>query len=128
MAVKFLSDEWLSEVESRLNSNEAFQNAARGQSARLQQEVTGTPTGDVQYGFVLDGGKVQIQRGQIDSAEATINQPYETASALSKGELTGQAAFMQGKLKITGNLMKMMTLQGVLAAMPAAVADLDVEY
>lgn len=128
MGVKFLSDEWLTEVESRLNTHEGFQNAARGQSAKLQQEVTGGPDGDITYGFSLDGGKVQLVRGDLDGAEATINQSYETAVALAKGELAGQAAFMQGKMKITGNLMKMMTLQGVFAALPAAVADLDVDF
>lgn len=128
MGVKFLSDEWLTEVESRLNTHEGFQNAARGQSAKLQQEVTGGPDGDIKYGFSLDGGKVQLVRGDLDGAEATINQSYETAVALAKGELAGQAAFMQGKMKITGNLMKMMTLQGVFAALPTAVADLDVDF
>lgn len=128
MAVQFLSNEWLSEVESRLNSHEGFQNAAKGQAAKLQQEVTGSPQGDVKYGFVLDGGKVQLIAGEIDGPEATVTQSYETAAQLSKGEMTGQAAFMQGKLKISGNLMKMMQLQGVFTAMPAALADLEVSY
>jgi putative sterol carrier protein len=128
MAVKFLTDEWLSEVENRLNTHEGFQNAAKGQSAKLQQVVTGSSEGDVSYGFVLDGGKVSMQKGDIDGAEATITQDYDTAVKLSKGELQGQAAFMQGKLKISGNLMKMMQLQGVFTAMPGALSDLEVEY
>ena len=128
MGIKFLSDEWMSEVESKLNSHEGFQNAAKGQAAKLQQEVSGGPDGDVTYGFVLDGGKVQVSKGPVDGAEATISQDYPTAVALSKGELNGQAAFMQGKLKISGNLMKMMTLQGVFAAMPTALSDLGVDY
>src|SRR5687767_12862858 len=128
MAVKFLSDEWLSEVESRLNSHEGFQNSAKGQSAKLQQVVTGAPDGDVTYGFVIDGGKVSMQKGDVEGVEATITQDYDTAVKLSKGELQGQAAFMQGKLKISGNLMKMMQLQGVFAALPNAVSDLEVDY
>lgn len=128
MAVKFLSDEWMSEVSNALNSHEGFQNAAKGQSAKLQQVVTGAPDGEVHYGFVVDGGKVALTRGDIEGAEATINQDYDTAAKLSKGELQGQAAFMQGKLKISGNLMKMMQLQGVFTAMPNAVKDIDVEY
>ncbi|MEX2557610.1 MAG: SCP2 sterol-binding domain-containing protein [Actinomycetota bacterium] len=128
MAVKFLSDEWLSEVESRLNANDAFQSAAKGQSARLLNEVSGGPGGDVKYGFVLDGGKVQLVQGDIENAEATLSQNYETAVSMSKQEMTGQQAFMQGKVKITGNLMKMMQLQGVFGAMPTAVGDLEVEY
>ena len=128
MAVKFLSDEWLGEVESRLNANETFQNAAKGQSARLLNEVTGAPGGDVKYGFVLEGGKVQLVKGDLENPEATLTQTYETAVSLSKQEMTGQQAFMQGKMKISGNLMKMMQLQGVFGSMPAAMGDLEVEY
>ncbi|MGH2785597.1 MAG: SCP2 sterol-binding domain-containing protein [Actinomycetota bacterium] len=128
MAVKFLSDEWLGEVESRLNANDTFQNAAKGQSARLLNEVNGAPGGDVKYGFVLDGGKVQLVQGEIENAEATLTQDYATAVSMSKQEMTGQQAFMQGKVKISGNLMKMMQLQGVFGAMPTAVGDLEVEY
>jgi putative sterol carrier protein len=128
MAVKFLSDEWLGEVESRLNANDTFQNAAKGQSARLLNEVTGAPGGDVKYGFVLDGGKVLLVKGDLENAEATLTQNYETAVSMSKQEMTGQQAFMQGKVKISGNLMKMMQLQGVFGAMPNAVGDLEIEY
>jgi hypothetical protein len=35
---------------------------------------------------------------------------------------------MQGKIKISGNMMKLMQLQGVFTAMPKAVDDVDVEY
>jgi putative sterol carrier protein len=35
---------------------------------------------------------------------------------------------MQGKLKISGNMMKLMQLQGVIGAMPKAVGDVEVEY
>jgi len=128
MAVKFLSDEWLSEVESRLNSNEGFQTAAKGQAARLQQQISGTPMGDVTYGFVLDAGKVSMAKGEIENPEATVSQDYDTAVAVSKLELSGQQAFMQGKLKVAGNLMKIMQLQGALGAMPAALEGLEVEY
>ena len=128
MAVKFLSDEWLSEVESRLNSNEGFQTAAKGQAARLQQQISGAPMGDVSYGFVLDGGKVAMTKGEIENAEATVSQDYATAVAISKQELSGQQAFMQGKLKVSGNLMKIMQLQGTLAAMAPAMEGLEVEY
>lgn len=128
MAVKFLSDEWLSEVESRLNANDTFQSAAKGQSARLQNEITGAPGGDMKYGFVLDGGKVQLVKGDIENPEATLTQGYDVAVSMSKQETTGQQAFMQGKLKISGNLMKMMQLQGVFGSMPTALGDLEVEY
>ena len=128
MAVKFLSDEWLSEVESRLNSSDAFQTAAKGQAARLQQQISGTPNGDVGYGFELDGGTVKLTKGEIENPEATIAQDYATAVAVAKQELSGQQAFMQGKLKVSGNLMKIMQLQGAFTAMPQALEGFEVDY
>jgi putative sterol carrier protein len=128
VAVKFLSDEYLAEVESRLNAHEGFQSAAKGQAAKLQNVVTGAPEGEVRYTFAIDGGKVSIGRGDLADAEATMTQDYDTATAMQKGELNGQAAFMQGKLKVTGNMMKLMQLQGAFTAMSGALGDMDIEY
>ena len=129
MAVKFLSDEWAQEVTNALNASDDFQSAASGQSVKLQQVVTDTPDGGEQkYFFTLEGGKVQVGLGEITDAEATLTQTYETAVAITKQELNPQNAFMQGKLKISGNMMKLMQLQGVFNAMPKAVTDVEVEY
>ncbi|MDQ4065706.1 MAG: SCP2 sterol-binding domain-containing protein [Actinomycetota bacterium] len=129
MAVKFLSEEWAQEVTNALNESDEFQKAASGQSVKLQQVVTDTPDGGEQrYFFTLDGGKVQVGLGEITDAEATLTQTYDTAVAITKQEINPQNAFMQGKLKIQGNMMKLMQLQGVFNAMPKAVTDVDVEY
>ena len=129
MAVKFLSEEWAQEVTNALNASDDFQSAASGQSVKLQQVVTDTPDGgEAKYFFTLEGGKVQVGLGEITDAEATLTQSYETAVAITKQELNPQNAFMQGKLKISGNMMKLMQLQGVFNAMPKAVTDVEVEY
>jgi putative sterol carrier protein len=63
-----------------------------------------------------------------EPVDATITQDYDTAVALAKNELTGTAAYMSGKLRVSGDLMKLMQLQGALGQMPAALKDIDVEY
>ena len=129
MAVKFLSEEWAQEVSNALNASEEFQAASSGQQVKLQQVVTDGPDGGEQkYYFQLDSGKVQVGIGELADAEATLTQSYETAVAITKQELNAQNAFMQGKLKITGNMMKLMQLQGVFNAMPKAVDGIEVEY
>jgi putative sterol carrier protein len=35
---------------------------------------------------------------------------------------------MSGKLKVAGDMMKLLQLQGALGQMPAALAGLDVDY
>ena len=129
MAVKFLTEEWASAMTDALNSSEDFQSAASGQAVKLQQVVTDTPDGgESKYYFTLDGGKAQVALGEIPDAEATLTQSYETAVAITKQELNAQNAFMQGKLKISGNMMKLMQLQSVFTAMPKAADSVDVEY
>ena len=129
MAVKFLTDEWAQEMTNSLNASDEFQSAASNQQTKLQQVVTDTPDGgEGKYYFTLEGGKAQVGVGEITDADATITQNYETAVAINKSELNAQQAFMQGKLKISGNMMKLMQLQGVFNAMPKAVGDVEVEY
>lgn len=128
MAVKFLSEEWASAMTEALNSSDEFKSAASGQSVKLQQVVTDAPDGETKYYFTLDGGAVDVSLGELPDAEATLTQNYETAVAITKQELNPQNAFMQGKLKISGNMMKLMQLQGVFNAMPKAASAVEVEY
>jgi putative sterol carrier protein len=128
VGVQYLSDEWASAVQEALNSNDAFKSAAGSQTAKIQQVVT-TPEGEKKYWFKLEGGSVTLGMGDLgEPADATITQDYETAVALSKNELTGTAAYMSGKLKVAGDLMKLMQLQGVLGQMPQALKDVEVDY
>ena len=129
MAVKFLTEDWAQTMTEALNSSDEFKQAASGQQVNLQQVVTDAPDGgETKYYFKLDGGQAQVGLGEAADAEATITQNYETAVAIVKQELNAQNAFMQGKLKISGNMMKLMQLQGVFNAMPKAAEGIEVEY
>jgi putative sterol carrier protein len=129
VGLKFLSEEWAKEMTNALNSSDEFKQAAANQQVKLQQVVTDAPdAGEVKYYFTLDGGNAEVALGEISDAEATISQNYETATAINKQELNAQQAFMQGKLKISGNMMKLMQLQSVFAAMPKAVSSVEVDY
>lgn len=129
MAVKFLSEEWAQAITGALNSSEAFQKAAAGQQTKIQQVVTDAPDGgEVKYYFKLENGSADVSLGELADAEATISQNYDTAAAINRSELNAQNAFMQGKLKISGNMMKLMQLQGVINAMPQAVSGVEIDY
>ena len=124
---KFLSEEWASEVKTALSTNDAVKSAAGSMNARIQQVVNG-PDGESKYWFKLENGDLDLGVGEIENPDATITQDYDTAVALSKNELTGTAAYMSGKLRVAGDLMKLMQLQGVLGQLPQALKDIDVEY
>jgi putative sterol carrier protein len=104
---KWLTQEWLDEMRKMAES----QPERPGASARMQYVVTGGPAGDVRYYWVLENGKLlEAKLGEIPDAEVTLTQSYDDAMKLQKQELDANAAFMQGRVKVTGNMAKLMSL------------------
>jgi predicted lipid carrier protein YhbT len=104
---KWLTQEWL-DVTRKMAEN---QPERPGASARMQYVVTGGPDGDIEYYWVLENGKlVESSLGKLEDAEVTLTTAYPDALKIQKGELDANAAFMQGKVKVTGNMAKVMSL------------------
>jgi putative sterol carrier protein len=104
---KWLSQEWLDETRKMAEG----QPERAGASARMQYVVTGGPDGDIDYYWVLENGKItESQLGKLPDAEVTLTTAYPDALKIQKGELDANAAFMQGKVKVTGNMAKVMSL------------------
>ena len=125
---KFLSEEWAADVTSALNAHDGFRNAIGIADLAIQFNVSDTHDGEVDYFLQAGGGRAEMGIGTLDSPDVTVKQTYDTASAVSKGDLNTQTAFMTGKLKVSGNLAKLMMHQGAIQQWSAAVAGLDVEY
>jgi putative sterol carrier protein len=104
---KWLTQEWLDETRKMAES----QPERPAASARMQYVVTGAPDGDVKYYWVLENGKLlESNVGELADAEVTMTQTYEDAQKIQKGELDANAAFMQGRIKVQGNMAKLMAL------------------
>ncbi len=63
---------------------------------------------------MLDGQANQVTE-EDGPADTTIKVSWEDWQAMSDGKLDGMTAFMQGKLKVEGDMSNAMQLQGVLA-------------
>lgn len=125
---KFLSDEWAKDVTTALNSHEGYKNAIGAADLGIQFHTEGGPDGDVDYFLKSSGGTSNMAVGTLEDADVTVKQSYETATDIAKGDLNTQTAFMTGKLKVSGNLAKLMMHQAAIQQWGAAVSDLDVEY
>ncbi|MEX0698331.1 MAG: SCP2 sterol-binding domain-containing protein [Acidimicrobiia bacterium] len=128
MAVKFLTTEWADEVTKALNSHAGFKSAIGNTELGIVFNVTGAPDGDVSYFLKTTGGNANLDLGTLENADVTVGSAYETAAAISKGELNTQTAFMTGKLKVAGNLAKLMMQQAAITQWAAAVKGMEVEY
>jgi putative sterol carrier protein len=65
----------------------------------------------VTYYSVLEHGRVVDSRlGALDDAEVTLTSSWADSVSIARGELDINAAFMQGKVKVAGNMAKLMSL------------------
>ena len=125
---KFLSEEWARDVTMALNNHEGFKNAIGASQLSAQFVTQGGPDGDVSFFLNADGGTVNQAIGTIDNPDVTVTMSYDTATEVSKGDLNVQSAFMTGKVKVSGNLAKLMMHQTALQQWATVGTSLDVEY
>jgi len=92
-----------SEMAARLNEAQAF---VAGKRVKLDFGDEGT--------VMLDGVANQVTE-EDGAADTTIKVAWSDWEDMSSGKLDGMTAFMQGKLKVEGDMSNAMQLQGVLA-------------
>lgn len=104
---KYLSQEWL---DRQCELGRDLPRDA-GASAVVQHVVTGGPDGDVRYVLTVEDGIVTTAvLGTDADADVTLTTPYAESVSILQGELDANAAFMQGRMKVTGNMGKLMSL------------------
>jgi hypothetical protein len=83
-----------------------------GATARLQHVVTGAPDGEVAYTLALvDGRVVDATTGRDDTAaDCTFLETHDDAARIASGELDLHAAFMQGRVKMSGDMGRFMAV------------------
>ena len=128
MPVKYLSPEWIDAYNATVAADESVRAAMKGRNAVIQMLIAEAPDGEIHYWLRIGDGSVSAALGDADNAEVTISQSYDTAAKVNSGELDGQKAFTQGKVKIKGKMMKMMQLRGPLAELQKALDTIETEY
>jgi hypothetical protein len=118
MALEFLSDDWWAEVQKLVDA--AGPDAQGGSDVTLNIVVTGGPAGDKE--LHSQGGT--FGQGLIDGAPTKLTVPYEVAKKvfIEQDQQAGMQAFMQGQIKVEGDMSKLMAMQTQQPS--AAQADL----
>lgn len=115
---QYLSQGWLDEVNEAARNSDALKAATAGVCLTLQQVVTGLPEGEVRYWLRIDDGTVQTGLGTAADAEAspdaTVTQSYQTAVAVLRGELSTEEAFLNGRIRLRGDIGVLVRHQNVL--------------
>ncbi|MDH6194827.1 putative sterol carrier protein [Mycobacterium frederiksbergense] len=109
--MKYASQEWLNR---QAELQQAF--APRpGASARVQYRLTQAPeVGEIRYYADVQDGRVVTQTlGDDPAADGTMSSSYSDSIAMLRGELAPTAAFMEGRVKVTGDVAKLGALMPI---------------
>lgn len=108
----FLSDEWIAAAREIRENGPA---APVPHVMKMNLIVTEVPFGDSDIEAHMDttSGELQMDTGHLEGEDLTVTVDYATAKAIfvEGNPQAGMQAFMAGKIKVQGDMTKMMAMQ-----------------
>ncbi len=112
----FLSEEWIAEV--RRIGDEARAEGGSAQiphQVKMNQVITEVPFGGgtIEAHMDTSSGEMQMEMGHLPDPDLTVTLDYATAKAIfvDGNPQAGMQAFMAGKVKVQGDMTKLMAMQ-----------------
>ena len=114
MSHEFLSDEWMDAARA-IRAKYEGQTPKISAVIRINQVITDVPFGDGTVKSYIDtsSGDMQMDLGELENPDATVTTDWATARAMFAlgDQAAAMQAFMSGKIKVTGDMMKLMSMQ-----------------
>lgn len=106
--VALLTQEWL---DAQRAATEGLPERP-GASATVEYRVSGGPDGEVVFHTVLTDGRITWSAlGPAEpDADFTVLVPHAEFVAIVRGDLDQNVGFMQGRVKVTGNIGRMLSV------------------
>jgi putative sterol carrier protein len=125
---QFLTEEWVNEAKKIREELDTADSAAPAHVVRMNQIITEVPFGDSDINAYMDtsSGSIDMDLGALENPDLTVTLDYATAKAIivDGNPQAGMQAFMQGKIKVQGDMTKLMAMtQGTPDAAAAQVAE-----
>ena len=123
---EFLSEEWLAQVR-RLREEMPPPEGEPPITMKMNVVVIQTPfdAGDMKGHVDTSNGELLVEEGHLDTPDLTVTVEYDTAKAIfvEQDLAVAMQAFMAGKVKVQGDITKLMALQAqAITPDPNAVA------
>jgi hypothetical protein len=118
MAYPFLSDEWLEEAR-KIRAEYAGKTQPIPNVVRMNLVITNVPFGEGTIDAHMDtsSGELELDTGHLETQDLKVTVDYDTAKAIliEGNPQAGMQAFMAGKVKVEGDMAKLMALQSAPA-------------
>jgi putative sterol carrier protein len=114
MPYPFLSDEWVAEARA-IREEYQGKTVSVTHVVRMNLVVTEVPFGEGTIDAHMDttSGDLELETGHLDPADLKVTVDYITAKSIlvDGNPQAGMQAFMSGKIRVEGDIAKLMALQ-----------------
>lgn len=121
MPYPFLSDAWFA-ATAVLAEKYADHLPEITEKAKINMVVTATPFSDQPVRTFLDtsSGQIMLAKGSLEKPDCTVTTDYHTCTALliEQDQNGVMQAFMAGRIKVQGDMAKLMTMMMALQSAP----------
>ena len=125
------SNEWLGEVQRRLNADPEVAAQAKDLTAEMQYVIQAEPDESFpetrEIGWRMEGGRCTETWEGMRPADFVFVAPYSVFKRVNTGETAAADAMMKGELQIQGELAELMANMGAFTAMQNVVAAMSRE-
>lgn len=115
--LRYLSLEWLDALSREVAASTSLAGLAATHRIGVTQVVTAGPEGDVTYHLQVGDGSASFGAGAAHPEDVRMEQNWETAVGVATGTLNAQAAFLDGRILLTGDQQKLLDSQPVFGAL-----------
>ncbi len=113
---RFLSEEWMEEA-GRIREEYRGQTKPMAHSVKMNQIITDVPFGGehtiIEIHMDSSSGDMEMGLGHLETPDVTVTVDYATAKAIfvDQNPQAGMQAFMSGRIKVQGDMTKLMAMQ-----------------
>lgn len=124
----FLSTEWLDALDQAAAASRAALRVDDDHArVVIQQVITGGSDGGTAYYVLLDDDDVGVRAGQVPDPTLSFTTDHHTARAIARGDESAQVAFIQGRLRVGGDVRALVRHAELLARLDAVFAPVRAE-
>ncbi len=111
---EFLTPEWI-EAAKKIRDESDSSATPPAHTIRMNQVITDAPFTDDEIKVFMDtsDGELNLDLGELDTPDLTVTVDWATAKAIfvDQNPQAGMQAFMAGKVKVQGDMTKLMAMQ-----------------
>jgi SCP-2 sterol transfer family len=120
--VQYLSPEWMEAARLAVAGDASLRGATAGVRLTVEYVVIGGPRGTIRWHVTIDDGNVGLADGPAVDPDLRFTTDYATAAQIADGELGAQRAFVEGRLRVGGDLGVLIRHQKALSTIDDALA------